>query len=158
MMYKWFPKEELHTITELRAYYRNLLKQYHPDNGGNVTIMQEINAEYDALFASLRQEGDKDGQTYTYEENARFKAILNEITGYNMDIEIIGSWIWAFQCYAYKDKLKELGFKYAAKKKAWIWHDGEYSRYHKNDMSLNSIRSKYGSQKVRKRADQCLLG
>ena len=49
---------------------------------------------------------------YTCEENVRFKAILNEIAAYNMDIEFIGSWIWTFKCYPYKDKLKALGFKY----------------------------------------------
>ncbi|MDE7312903.1 MAG: J domain-containing protein [Eubacterium sp.] len=157
MTYKWFQKEELHTMSELRAYYRKLLKQHHPDNGGDVDTMQEINAEYDALFASLRHKEDKGEQTYTYKENARFKAILNEITGYNIDVEIIGSWIWVFQCYAYKDRLKSLGFKYAAKKKAWIWHAGEYSRYRKKDMTLNSIREKYGSQMVKKKSVQCLL-
>lgn len=76
---------------------------------------------------------------------------------YDMDIEIIGSWIWAFRCYSYKDRLKELGFKYAPKKKAWTWHDGEYVRFSKKEMPLNSIRKKYGSQKLNKQYYQCLL-
>ena len=156
-MYEWFNRSDLHTVSELRKYYRDLLKQYHPDNGGNVEIMQEINAEYDAVFADLSRYEDSDGQTYTCEENAHFKAILNEIAACNMDIEIIGSWIWAFQCYPYRDKLKALGFKYAPKKKAWVWHEGECRHYSKKDMSLSSIRAKYGSQKVKRQSYQYLL-
>lgn len=29
---------------------------------------------------------------------------------YKLEIEIIGTWIWCFESYVYKDKLKELGF------------------------------------------------
>lgn len=34
------------TLEELRKQYKELLKAHHPDNGGDVAIMQEINAEY----------------------------------------------------------------------------------------------------------------
>ena len=40
-------------IETLRKRYRELLKKYHPDNGGSVSEMQSINAEYDRLFADL---------------------------------------------------------------------------------------------------------
>lgn len=153
---KWFAG--VRTIGELRKKYRDLLKMYHPDNtSGSVEITQEINNEYDSVYADLRHYEDKGSETYTYEENEQFKAVLNEIIGCNMDIEIIGSWIWVFRCFPYKDMLKTLGFKYAPKKKAWIWHDGEYRRYSKKDMALDSIRAKYGSQKLKKQSCQCLL-
>lgn len=48
---KWF--NDVRTVEELRKQYRELLKQYHPDNGGNVSVMQEINVEYDRLFDTL---------------------------------------------------------------------------------------------------------
>lgn len=38
------------SFEELKKQYKVLLKKNHPDNGGDVKIMQEINAEYDALF------------------------------------------------------------------------------------------------------------
>lgn len=61
-MYKWFA--EVTTIEELRKRYRELLKQYHPDNdGGSVEVTQEINAEYDRLFAILSKENSADGQS-----------------------------------------------------------------------------------------------
>ena len=80
------------TVEELRKRYRELLKKHHPDNeNGSVEVTQEINAEYDRLFAILSKEKQSDGQSYTYEENEQFKAILNEITGFNMTVQIIGS-------------------------------------------------------------------
>ena len=35
---------------DLKSQYKALLKRNHPDNGGNLEIMKEINVEYDALF------------------------------------------------------------------------------------------------------------
>ena len=148
------------TIEELRKRYRELLKQYHPDNGGNEEIMKEINIEYDRLFAILSKESKPDGESTTYDQNAEneaFKAVLNQIIGYSMEIELIGSWIWCFNCYAYKDRLKELGFKFAPKKKAWTWHYGEFSRYHKGEIPIDDIRAKYGSQKVTRQPKQYSL-
>lgn len=37
-------------MDELRAQFKKLLLKYHPDNGGKVSDMQEINAEYDLLY------------------------------------------------------------------------------------------------------------
>ena len=146
------------TVEELRKRYRELLKKYHPDNeNGSVEVTQEINVEYDALFAILSKEKQSYGQSYTYEENEQFKAILNEIIGFNMTVEIIGSWIWCFDCYQYKDQLKALGFTWCSKKKAWVWHDGEYHRHHKKEIPLNDIRAKYGSQTVKRQSYQYSL-
>lgn len=146
---KWF--NQVTSIDELRVQYKRLLMKHHPDNGGEVPDMQEINAEYDALFDRLKAKDDSDGKAYPHgrnEENSAFKEVLNTIISYHMEIEIIGSWIWCFDCYSYKDRLKELGFKFGPKKKAWCWHYGEYYRHHKAEISLNDIRTKYGSQKI----------
>lgn len=63
---KWF--QNIHTIEELRKEYRQLLKKYHPDNeGGSVEVTQEINAEYDALFACLSCENDTGDKEYDYD-------------------------------------------------------------------------------------------
>lgn len=37
------------TLDELKAQYRRLAMQYHPDRGGSTEIMQQINAEYERL-------------------------------------------------------------------------------------------------------------
>lgn len=155
---KWF--KEIKDVETLRKQYRELLKKHHPDNGGNEETMKEINLEYDRLFADLRRFSSDSGECTGEEEKAgdeAFKAVLNEIVNFNMKIEIIGSWIWAFDSYPYRSQLKELGFKWAAKKKAWTWHYGEYRKYHKGEVSLDEIRSKYGCQTVNRKTKQCAL-
>lgn len=155
---KWF--QEVNNMDELRRQYKKLLLKNHPDNGGNVSDMQEINAEYDLLFDRLKAENKSDGQSYTYDENEQnqaFKDVINSIIGYQIKIEIIGSWVWCFESYTYKERLKELGFKYAPKKKAWCWHYGDYKRHHKQEISLIDIRMKYGSQTVSHKEKQYAL-
>ena len=53
-MNKYF--ENISTLEDLRKQYKELLKLHHPDNGGNVSEMQEINAEYDRLFKILKNQ------------------------------------------------------------------------------------------------------
>ena len=50
-MNKYF--ENISTLEDLRIQYKELLKLHHPDNGGDLQIMQEINAEYDRMFKIL---------------------------------------------------------------------------------------------------------
>ena len=47
-MSKYFKK--ITSYEALKEQYKSLLKENHPDNGGDLSKMQEINAEYDVLF------------------------------------------------------------------------------------------------------------
>ena len=68
---KWF--HNIQTLKELRHLYRILLKKYHPDTGhGDSAITQEINEEYDTLFALLSQKEGKDPESEA-EHEAAFK-------------------------------------------------------------------------------------
>ena len=149
------------TVEELRKKYRELLKKYHPDNdGGSVEVTQEINAEYDALFAILSKESKPDGESTAYDgkaENEAFKAVINDIIHINADIEIIGSWVWVHGGYEYRELLKSVGFKFAPKKKCWCWHYGEYRRHHSKEVSLDEIRMKYRCQTVNSKSKQYAL-
>ena len=149
------------TVEELRKKYRELLKKFHPDNAnGSVEITQQINAEYDALFATLSKESKPDGESTTYDdkaENEAFKAVINDIIHINADIEIIGSWVWVHGGYEYRELLKSIGFKFAPKKKCWCWHYGTYKRHHKTEVSLDEIRMKYGSKTVNSKSKQFAL-
>lgn len=151
---KWF--KDIENIEQLRKRYKELLKVYHPDNGGNLADMQEINAEYDILYSVLSKEEYTDEQTSTYdkdEEDKAFKEVLSKIITLNVEAEIIGSWIWIVQgSYEYRELLKEIGFKYAPKKRSWCWHFGEWYRRSKREISLDEIREKYGSTRVKREA------
>lgn len=47
-MAKYF--KNVKSYENLKEQYRTLLKTNHPDAGGDVETMKEINCEYDALF------------------------------------------------------------------------------------------------------------
>ena len=147
------------TLEELRKQYKELLKTHHPDNGGNVAQMQEVNAEYDALFKQLKDSHDGnstdrdkasyDNMKYDFTEDAKLREMLNKIIGFHgITIEICGSWIWCFDSYNCRKELKEMGFKFASKKKAWHWHSEAFRKKSHKALSMDAIRSYYGSTEV----------
>ena len=144
-MKKYFNK--INTLEELRKQYKELLKIHHPDNGGNVADMQEINAAYDQLFKVLKNRHDSKIESSTKESSLR--EMLNKIIGFTgVTIEVCGSWIWVFNSYNYRKELKEMGFKFASKKKAWYWHSESFRKRSHNTLSMEDIRCYYGSTEV----------
>ncbi len=154
---KWF--KDVKTIEELKKKYKELLRKYHPDNpNGSTEVTKEINAEFDALCAALRHENTSDEHCTTEEEkaaNEAFKAVLDRIIHINADIEVVGQWIWVGKgSYENRELLKEVGFRYASRKKAWYWHYGEWHRQSRREITLDEIRLKYGSEKVSRQSKQ----
>ena len=154
--------KDVHTQEELKAAYRKLAKQYHPDlnpDTDTTAIMKEINAEYEYLFARVGNTfRNSKGETYTKtttETAEDFINIINMIIRFKgIEIELIGSWLWVTgDTKPYKDTLKELGFKWASKKSAWCWHQDEWKRRRSNK-SLAEIRMTYGSQVFKARENE----
>ena len=160
-MSKYF--KNVNSLEELRKQYKKLLKKYHPDNAtGSTKATQEINAEYDRLFKVLknkyesRHTSDTNGSKadfnkkyYDFSEDQALRDMLNKIIGFNsVTIEIIGNWIWCFDSFGFRKELKELGFKYAGQKKAWYWHSEAFRKRSKKTLSMDDIRSYYGSTEV----------
>lgn len=151
--------ENIKTLEELKKQYKKLAKQYHPDlnNGTTNDIMKEINAEYDRLFELVKNKHTTaDGKTYekaTGETSELFRNVINSIINFNIDIEIIGTWVWCFNAYEYREQLKALGFKYSANRKAWCWHSEKY-KARRSKKSLAEIRSLYGSDTIRNKEEQ----
>ena len=153
-------------LSELRKQYKELLKKYHPDNRGNVVDMQEINAEYDNLFKILKDkhgskatDSDKtsfDNMQYDFAEDEKLREMLKKIIGFSsITLEVIGNWLWAFDSYNYRKELKELGIRYAKNKKAWYWHSESFRKKSHKSLSMDDIRSYYGSTEIR--AQRALL-
>lgn len=148
---KWFTNVK--TLEELKKEYKTLAKKYHPDLiGGDGQEMKEINAEYDKLFDKVKNiHTTADGKTYekaTNETSEQFRNVINAIINFNIDIEIIGTWVWCFNSYEYREQLKALGFNYSSGRKAWCWHSGEY-KARKSKLSLDEIRATYGSETIK---------
>ena len=151
-MYKYFnPTPE--TLEELKKQYRELAQKHHPDSGGDIEIMKVINCEYDLLFPKLKDiHQTKDGTTYTAKQSNtetanQFKDLISELM--KMDdiiIEVIGCFVWVTgNTKPYKEKLKELKFKWHSKKFAWYSKPEDYKRRSRKDYDLDEIRSMYGT-------------
>lgn len=153
--------KDCNTLEELRKQYKELLKAHHPDNGGNVADMQEINSEYDKLFKLLKDKheskqtstdnakADFNNMKYDFSEDTALREMLSKIIGFTgITIEIIGNWLWCFNSYKFRKELKELGFKYASSKKAWYYHTEAFRKKSHRKLSMNDIRDYYGSTEV----------
>ena len=152
-MYKYFtPTPE--TLEELKTMYRKLAMQYHPDRGGDTEAMKGVNAEYDALFAKVKDvRRNKDGEKYTAKQPGtetadHFKALIDELM--KMDdivIEIIGCFVWVTgDTKPHRDKLKALKFRWHSKKTAWYLKPEDYKRRSHKEYDLDEIRSMYGTK------------
>lgn len=152
----------INTLEELRKVYKELLKIHHPDNGGNVAEMQEINAEYDKMFKVLKDRhatADKGtnehysefrNKQYDFSEDKALREMLEKIIAFSgITIEVVGNWIWCFNSYEFRKELKELGFKYGSAKKAWYWHSETFRKKGRKTLSMDDIRNYYGSTEVK---------
>lgn len=155
-MKKWF--KGINTLEELKAAYKKLAMQYHPDRPqGSTAIMQEVNAEFEMLCKVLPSKAQADGRATSAEErqndinNAeRFRDVLiNIIHLEGLEIEICGSWIWVSgNTKEHKTELKASGFCWASKKAMWYWRAEEYKSKGKKGATMADIRAKYGSERV----------
>lgn len=153
----------VNTLEELRKQYKELLKQYHPDNAnGSTEATQEINAEYDRLFKVLKDKheskqtstdgakADFNANKYDFEADEKLREVLQKIINFaNINIEIVGCWLWVDgDTYPYRNDLKEIGFKWASEKKKWYFHTDPFRKRSKRKLSMDDIRNLYGSTEV----------
>lgn len=143
------------TLEELKAMYKKLAMQNHPDCGGSTEAMQEINAEYETLFSRLKNtHRNANGEQYTAandngETAADFVEIIDKLVKLpGIIVELCGSWLWITgETRAVKEELKGIGFRWSSNKKAWYYHEGAYSKRGGKSCSMEEIRDMYGSRK-----------
>lgn len=152
----FFPN--VHTVGEVKSLYRQLAKIHHPDVGGDLEMMKQLNAAYLEKLQSLdgqTRQGD-DGKSYTYRySEATEKAIMDKLqeilkagAGKDWEVEIIGLWIWVGGTSRDdKDLLNKNGCKLAwhSKREKWYWKPYK-SKTHYSSKSMDDLRNDYGSQ------------
>lgn len=105
--------KNVQTLDELRKQYKDLLKKYHPDNGGSEDITKTINVEYEKLFKILKDSHSRqdtadsntenksssydnsyDNMKYDFAEDELLREMLQKVIYFSdITIEIIGA-VW----------------------------------------------------------------
>ena len=130
-------------INEAKKIYKTLAKKLHPDIGGSEEDFKILNEIYNNLI---------EHKIY-FSNSSKFDIELEKIISLilhfeNINIELVGSWIWVSgDTREMKEKLKEIGFKWASKKKMWYY--GEMKAKNPNPKSLDEIKAKYGSETLK---------
>ncbi len=155
--FKFYAGQQI-TIEAIKKQYRQLAMENHPDRGGDLKTMQEINAEFDVLrkrYYNVHE--SQSGATYrddtqdTMDEvTAHFEEIIDQLLKMDgVGIEICGSFIWLDgNTYAYRKEIKELGFRWASKKKRWFLAPEGWRKKGHRELTMGEIRASYGSQRV----------
>lgn len=142
-------------LNELKAEYRRLVMENHPDRGGDVRKMQEINAEHDRVFNILKDAQNRKAQdpsnnvqrtTETPEEFRNIVEALLNLDG--VEVELCGSWLWiAGDTKQHKEELKKLGCRWSKTKVKWYWRHYEAgAHWSRGRATMDEIRTKYGSE------------
>ena len=133
-------------INEAKKIYKTLAKKLHPDVGGDEESFKLLNAVYNDLVEH------KIYFSNDIKLDIELEKIISLILHFeNISIELVGSWIWVSgDTKEIKDKLKELGFKWASKKKMWYY--GEMKSKNPTPKSMEEIKSKYGSEILKSKA------
>lgn len=138
------------TLLVLKARYRELCKQFHPDLGGDLETMKLVNVQYEA---ALKYVHNHKGETLTDDDiniEKDLMHVVNKIVALQgIIIEITGRWIWVTgETRQYKDYFKGLGFYWAHKKLAWYWRPADAKVHNRNPYTLDQIRSKFGTVNI----------
>jgi hypothetical protein len=152
-MTNYFPN--IHNLQELKNHYKTLAKQYHPDLSGydSTAIMQAINNQYEQLARVLANADNSKtdaGKQQEYNIAMDIMLVINKIIHLqNINIEVIGQWIWITgMTYQYKTLLKENKFQWSKLKSAWYYHNEAYHKLSNKVFSLDDIRLMYNSVNI----------
>lgn len=153
-MFKWF--RDCKTAEQGKQLYRELVRKFHPDNGGSGEEIKEINSEFKTWWQRYKDiHTAKDGTTYrskeaTQETAEDFMEIISKLSTLSgIEVEICGSWLWiSGNTYPSREKLYAFGCRWSKGKKKWYWTAEEFTRARYKAPTMAQIRFRYGSEKV----------
>jgi len=149
-------------VNEIKKEYRRLAKKHHPDLGGDVRIMQEVNAQYHAALAGQHKTeytgSDEKPHTYYYNEETETEITekLRQVLAAPLpgcEVWIAGLYIWIRgDTRPHKDTIKDFGgFWWNRRRSAWSWKPAgvRRSRYNSNAQSLDDVLSYYNGKQAK---------
>jgi hypothetical protein len=148
------------TIDEVKALYKKLALQHHPDRGGDNATMQIINEEYRYACAHITKDAGLSGeqadeQIRLSEEYQHVISAIIHLPG--IVIEVVANWIWVSKdTYPVRRELKAAGLFFASKKQVWYYRN-EAFKTRGNGASLDEIRAKYGSETIHGKRNNKIL-
>jgi curved DNA-binding protein CbpA len=146
------------TVAEIKKAYRKLCSLHHPDKGGRVETMQDINAQYHAKLKSVHGTTSVDevgnDHIYRYDEDLeqglidKIDELIKSGLTSSLDAVLIGTWLWVSgDTKPHKEGLKTLKFRWHSKRGLWYWHEGKY-RSRQSRLGIDSIAAQYGASKI----------
>ena len=143
-------------LNELKSQYRKLAFSLHPDTGGDAKTFSNMKSEYEMLFKTLKDkayEADPEhNEKWASDLDDGYMKIIDLLVHLaDINIELCGGWLWLTgDTKSVKDQLKACGCYWAHQKKMWYWRPSDYNcRHNRRAHSMEYIRGKYGSQKVK---------
>lgn len=155
------------TPEEAKAEYHRLALLHHPDRGGDLRTMQDINAQYAAWCASYARSSEYTRQRQAHAEGKKtcadyhnidevaevLRAKIEAALNLGLTVELCGLWVWVTgDTRPHKEELKSLAFKWAPHKEAWYF--AGVPSFNRKEKTLDEIRSLYGSQTFTRKDDE----
>lgn len=141
------------TLDEVKALFKQLAMEHHPDRGGDTATMQAINSEYAYATALLLKganlSSEESDQQLRFSEE--YRQVIEQIIHLpGIKIELVGLWIWVTgDTKPVAGKLNDAGLHFAPKKIAWYYRSAYLKARRGGKKTLDQIRAKYGSEEIR---------
>ena len=142
-------------VEQVKALFKKLAMEHHPDRGGDLRTMQEINRQYQIALQSFDgvTSFDSEGTERTYRYNEATETELMEkiskllaLRLHNVDITMIGLYIWVTgETKAVKEAIKSVG--------GMRWHSKRLCWFYKPE-TLKNYRPRYSGKDLSELADQ----
>lgn len=145
--------KDCETLDEARKLYYKLAMEHHPDKGGDEETFKQLANEFES-FRPGKKKYENEMEDWSSEIFAHIIDQLFNIP--DLSIEIVGSWIWiSGDTKPHKEQIKDIevgefykrGF--SRSKNMWYFSPKGYRKKSKKDLSMDDIRSFYGSESVK---------
>lgn len=151
------------SLDEASKLYKALAIKNHPDHGGDLRTMQDINGQYAEFCASFTNRSERARQQKAHSQGRKTAADYHDIDGVTEElrrriewalnnlpadvmVELCGLWVWLTgNTKPVKEDIKQagLGFTFSGSKQAWYY--AGVPSFNKKRMNLDEIRGLHGS-------------